>query len=167
MLCICIGGMSQFTAEEMKTFTIVYSRWLLKPVLPKAHYDMWSSFVKATTLLTRPIVKRDDLDAAQKHFVSFTSAFTELCGKPYWTPNMHLMFHIVDDIKNFGPVYAYHLFAMERYNGLIEGISTDNRSPQVTYMRYISHLQALCVYPYSGNSNFTPDEIQAWKKVYE
>ena len=163
------GNMAQFTAEEMKMFTIVYSLWLLKNVLPTDHYEMWRHFVKATTLLSRPVLSDADLTTAQVHLVNFTNAYDGLptFGQRSWKPNMHFMFHIREDIKNYGSVYGYHLFALERFNGILEGIKTDQRTPQTTYMRHISHSQSLINYPTSCGDGvrFGDHELSIWKAV--
>jgi hypothetical protein len=49
------------------------------------------------------------------------------------------MLHIVEDISNFGPPCAYHLFSCERWNGMLEHIPNDHRAPCVTMMRAICH----------------------------
>ena len=163
------GNMSQFTAEEMKMFTIVYSLWLLKPVLPGDHYEMWKHFVKAVTILSRPVLNEVDLQKAQQELVEFTTCYDqlEIFGERTWVPNMHFMFHIQDDIRNFGATYGYHLFALERFNGILEGIATDQRVPQTTYMRHISHAQSLFNYPLSSDPviAFTTEELKIWRVV--
>ena len=164
------GNMAQFTAEEMKMFTLVYSLWLLGPILPSDHLTMWKYFVKATTILSRPVLKAKDLEVAQQHLVDFTDAYLrlDLFGPLTWPPNMHFAFHIHEDIQNFGCIYAYHLFALERFNGILESISTDQRSPQTTYIRHISHTQSLLEYPFLTENKmlFSDQERTIWQTVH-
>ena len=163
------GNMAQFTAEEMKMFTIVYSLWLLKSILPTDHYEMWKHFVKAVSILSRPVLNEEDLKKAQCDLVEFTKCYDKLdiFGPLTWVPNMHFVFHIHEDIRNFGPTYAYHLFALERFNGILEGIATDQRTPQTTYMRHISHAQSLFNYPLSRDPiiSFSEHELKIWQVV--
>ncbi len=82
------GNMSDFTAEELKLFTVVYSTWLLKDYLPTEHFDMWVHFADAATILSKPCINESDLATAQQELVFFGEAFTKLFGTKKFTPNM-------------------------------------------------------------------------------
>ena len=43
------------------------------------------------------------------------------------TPNMHMQMHLMEVVKEYGPLYASWLFAFERYNGVLGDINTNNR----------------------------------------
>ena len=42
-----ISGFSSFTAEQWKNWTLLYSLYSLKEILPHQHYACWKLFVKA------------------------------------------------------------------------------------------------------------------------
>ena len=48
---------------------------------------------------------------------------------------MHLHAHLVECIKDFGPVYSFWLFSFERYNGLLGSFRTNQRSVELQLMR--------------------------------
>ena len=48
---------------------------------------------------------------------------------------MHLHTHIIDCIKDYGPVYSFWLFSFERYNGLLGNFRTNQRSVELQIMR--------------------------------
>ncbi len=82
------GNMSDFTAEELKLFTVVYSSWLLQDYLPQEHFEMWVHFADAATILSKPCINESDLQKAQSELVLFGQNFIQLFGRKKWTPNM-------------------------------------------------------------------------------
>lgn len=87
-----------------------------------------------------------------------------LFGAARWPPNLHFVYHMPEDIRRFGPPSAYHCFAMERFNGLLEAITTDNRAPQQTMMRTIRHFQVLSSQAVGAENplSFSEAESKAW-----
>ena len=108
---MCIGSklakLAGFTAAEIRVFTLVFSRYGLKDVLPQAEYDMWMHWVDAVTLLSRPVVSEADLRSGQAFLESFARDFKKLHGTDAWFPNLHFVFHVIEDIRNFGSVWGY------------------------------------------------------------
>lgn len=51
------------------------------------------------------------------------------------TPNIHLHIHLVDFILDYGPVYSFWLFSVERFNGIIGDYGTNQRSVEIQLMR--------------------------------
>ena len=47
---------------------------------------------------------------------------------------MHLLRHIVDGMKQFGPVYATWMYAYERFNSWLYRRITNRRFPEATLM---------------------------------
>ena len=53
----------------------------------------------------------------------------------YGTPNMHMHCHLASCVKEFGPIHSFWLFPFERYNGILEGQPSNNRSIELQLMR--------------------------------
>ena len=104
-----LGSMSGFTGEEIKIFAVVYSRWALKGLIPDDHFIMWEFWVEAITILGRPVISDADLVKAQSFLKKFTDAFDKLAifRPKAWVPNMHLVFHLVQDIKHLDPCMCF------------------------------------------------------------
>lgn len=88
-------------------------------------------FVQASLLLTMPMITVEAVERGYKLLLEFCAKFESL----YVTPNMHLHTHLVDCIKDFGPVYSFWLFSFERYNGLLGSFRTNQRSVELQLMR--------------------------------
>lgn len=129
------SGFSGFTAEQWKNWTIYFSLFSLKDVLPSDHYNCWHIFVKACFLLCRRSITAAQVSEADELLLEFHKKVVELYGNEWCTPNIHLHGHISECIKDFGPVYSFWLFAFERLNGILGSYNTNNRNISVQLMQ--------------------------------
>ena len=47
---------------------------------------------------------------------------------------MHMHCHLAACVREFGPIHSFWLFPFERYNGILEGQPTNNRSIDLQLM---------------------------------
>lgn len=59
----------------------------------------------------------------------------ELYGESVVTPNMHMHCHLASCLHEFCPLHSFGLLPFERYNGILEGQLTNNRSIEIQLMR--------------------------------
>ncbi|CAH1275789.1 Hypp9371 [Branchiostoma lanceolatum] len=126
-----------FTAEEWKNWTLYYSSYCLDGLLPKEHLDCWQLFVLACKKICQPVVRECDVRYADAAFVNFGKKVehSNLYGKLFVTPNMHLHCHLKQCILDYGPVYGFWLFSFERFNGILGSECTNNRGIEIQLMR--------------------------------
>ena len=129
------SGFSSFTAEQWRNWVLIYSLCSLKDVLPHPHYDCWLLFVKAVSILCSRQITLQELNVADELLMDFCDTFEQLYGKPAYTINLHLHGHIRDCVLDFGPVYAFWLFAFERLNGVLGSYHTNCRDISLQLMR--------------------------------
>ncbi len=72
----------------------------------------------------------DDLIRADEKLLEFCHSFE---GKERCTPNMHM--HLKESILNYGPVYGFWCFPLERYNGVLGSFQSNWISPELQMMR--------------------------------
>ncbi|KAL5494053.1 hypothetical protein EMCRGX_G015323 [Ephydatia muelleri] len=130
------SSFSSFTADQWKTWTMVFSMYALHGVLEQEHLECWYLFVQACNILVSPMLKIHDAMEGHKLLLQFCKQFQRLYGKDKVTPNMHMHMHILNCILDYGPVYAFWLFSFERYNGILGSYRTNNRSIEVQLMRH-------------------------------
>ena len=86
--------------------------------------------------------------------LQFCRRFQHLYGNEDVTPNMHMHSHLIECVKDFGPITAFWLFSFERYNGILGDEPTNNRLIELQLIRRFvqdnSHLQLLS---YAGDSS--------------
>ena len=120
------SSFSGFTAEQWKNWTMYFSLFYLKNVLPREHYSSWQLFVNACYLLCCRIVTRDQVKKADDLLNEFCTAFLKLYGPRHCNMNMHLHLHLAKCIYDFGPVYSFWCFSFERMNGVLGSYHTNN-----------------------------------------
>ena len=106
----CYGG---FTADQWKTFTILFSIYSLWNVLPSPDLEVWRSFVMACSFLCAPVITETKAKIGNCHLLTFCKGIEDLYGNQRVTPNMHLHMHLLDCILDYGPVYSFWLFSFE------------------------------------------------------
>ena len=101
------------------------------------------SFVIACQILCSPFITVRDVMKADSLLKTFCTQFQRLYGSQEVTPNMHMYTHLSECVLDFGPVYAFWLFSFERYNGIMGGFQTNNRSIELQLMRKFVRDQSL------------------------
>lgn len=108
------SGFASMTSDQFKNWTLVFSPLALKDILPEADLRIWNTFVRATSLITKKIVRLTDVDIADQLFINFCKATQRHYGEQFITPNFHMTCHLCDVIKLYGPVYSFWCYSFER-----------------------------------------------------
>jgi Domain of unknown function (DUF4218) len=118
---IAIGndGFSNLTADQWKTFIMVYSTNVLWDMLDNNDRKILGHFVRACNLLVARIITEDDLKEAQERLKDMAYLIEHEYGPEFITSNIHLALHIPDCCRDYGPIYSFWLFPFERLNGYI------------------------------------------------
>ena len=124
-----------YTASQWKNWTLIYSLFCLKSLLPENHLKCWQTFVLACQYLCSPVLTRTDILKADLLFVKFGERIEQLYGRKAVTPNMHLHCHLKDCLLECGPVHAFWCFSFERFNGILGGMQVNGRSIEIQLMR--------------------------------
>jgi hypothetical protein len=120
---IAIGneGFSKLTADQWKTFIMIYSTTILWDMLDGNDRKILGYFVRACNLLVTRLITKDDLNEAQERLKDMAHLIENTYGPEFITSNIHLALHIPDCCRDYGPVYSFWLFPFERLNGYIGG----------------------------------------------
>ena len=128
----CFGA---FNADQFKNWTILFSVYALKGVIPNVHLEYWRKFVLACKILCTRSVSKSNVKVAHRLLISFCMKVEETFGVDSITPNMHMHVHLDKCLFDFGPVYAFWLFSFERENGVLGSIPTNKRDIELQIMR--------------------------------
>ena len=150
------SGFSNFSADQWKNWTLYYSLFGLKGLLPYQHYNCWHLFVKICNILCTTCITSDEIDRAQKLILEFCKMYEVLYGSKYTTMNLHLLCHITECIKDHGPIYSFWLFPLERMNGVLGSYHTNNKDigPQIMRKIQQSHICSTTNWPTQYKSEF-------------
>ena len=67
-----------------------------------------------------------DISLFEALLMKFCTQVQNIYGESAITPNMHMHEHLKQVVEDFGPVYAFWLFAYERYNGILGSQPSNN-----------------------------------------
>lgn len=129
------SSFSGFTAEQWKNWVVIYSMFALRGILPQDDYVCWQSFVLSCFFLCGREISSIELTKADLLLLKFCKKVQNLYGNLAITPNMHLHGHIVECVKDYGPIYSFWLFSFERYNGILGNYPTNKRNTSEQLMR--------------------------------
>ena len=89
-------------------------------------------------------ITMEQCSEAESRILKFCKLFENLYGTLKRTPNMHLSCHLVECIRDYGPVYSFWCFSFERYNGILGSYHKNNHN--------IGKLSPLCIVWYYSKS---------------
>ena len=112
-------GFSKLTADQWKTFIMIYTTTILWDMLDDNDRKILGHFVRACNLLVARFVTEDDLQEAQERLRDMSIKIERTYGPEFITSNIHLSMHIPECIRDYGSVYSFWLFPYERLNGYI------------------------------------------------
>lgn len=125
----------QFTAEEWMNWTLYFSLYVLKGILPDRHYKNWHTYVMACRLIATPVVSLQEAKVAELLFLKFGKEYQQIYGRERVTPNMHLHCHLADCIRDYGSIHSFWLFSFERYNGILSSMPTNKKDIEKQLMK--------------------------------
>ena len=123
------------TADQWKNWTLYFSIFCLRDLLSNDELECWRHFVLACRRLCSFSVTNNDIIVADRLLLNFCKRAARIYGSNAITPNMHMHCHLTQCVKEFGPIHTFWLFPFERYNGVLEGQPTNNRSIELQLMR--------------------------------
>ncbi len=124
-----------FNAHEWMQWTLIYSIPAFTGVLPPEYLELWQKFVKACHLICRPVVHKNDAKQAEDLLIQYCKKYESIFGRNAVPPNMHFTTHIVECMEEFGSMYTFWCFGMERLNGFLGDYTTNNQCIEVTITR--------------------------------
>ena len=118
------------TADQWKNWTLYFSVYCLSDILLNVQLECWRKFVLACRRLGKHTITSNDITVADGLLLRFCQKSVELYGDGAITPNMHNVMHchLAACLGEFGPIHSFWLFPFERYNGILEGQPSNNRS---------------------------------------
>lgn len=129
------SSFGSFNADQFKNWTVLFSIYVLKRVLPGEHLEYWRKFVLACKILCTRTLSKNNVKIAHLLLISFCKKVEQAFGSECITPNMHLHAHLDKCLYDFGPVYSFWLFSFERENGILGSIPTNKRNIEIQLMR--------------------------------
>ncbi|GBB93558.1 hypothetical protein RclHR1_21980002 [Rhizophagus clarus] len=106
---IAIGseGFSNLTADQWKTFIMIYSTNILWDMLDNNDRKILGHFIQACNLLVTRIITEDNLKEAQERLKDMAHLIENTYGPEFITSTIHLSLYIADCCRDYGPIYSF------------------------------------------------------------
>ena len=106
-------------ANELRSFLLFYGIPSLYGILPDEYLQHYSLLVHAIFLLLQESVSEEQLQQASQCLQTFCKYFETLYGQRFYTLNVHNLLHLVDCVRDLGPLYIFSCFSFEDKNGFL------------------------------------------------
>ena len=104
-------------ASELRAWLLFYSIPVLFKFLHVDYLHHLNLLVKSVHILLSSLISSTSLLAAEKMLNVFYETIVQLYPQEICTMNVHSLIHLVQTVKNFGPLWAYSSFGFESMNG--------------------------------------------------
>lgn len=105
-----------FKASEFRTFLLYVLPIVLKGVLREPYYTHFCLLSSSVYTLLKKEIPVNGLNSVRDGLTKFVVEFEKLYGSNRVTMNLHRLIHLVDCVKNSGPLWASSLFPFESNN---------------------------------------------------
>lgn len=111
-----------FKANEIEELFLHYFPVLLKNKLPRKYYDHFLLITYAIEYLSKPIIKKEDIDHAEELVNLFLHDMADLYDKNKITYNAHVASHLCEYVRMYGSCGECTTYPFEDFNGFIKNI---------------------------------------------
>ncbi|XP_064459796.1 uncharacterized protein LOC135370047 [Ornithodoros turicata] len=112
-----LSEMKFWKASEWRDWVLYFSPVVLKEYLPKTYYKNWTKFVQIMHFCLQSHVPVDKIGYVKKAMEEFLEEYEQLYGIHNMTYNAHILLHMVDHVKEWGPLWGFSAYPFESING--------------------------------------------------
>jgi len=113
-----LSVMKYWKAHEWLVWLLFYSLPVLKGILPHT-YAHWGILVDCIAILLHARVTFEELKSCETGLICFVQDFLPLYGKQHLSFNVHQTLHLVESVRNWGPLWTHSAFLFESYNAVL------------------------------------------------
>jgi hypothetical protein len=110
-------SLKYWKASELRAWLLFYSVPILLQFLHRDYVLHLNLLVKSMHILLSSHIASSDLLAADKMLTVFYEKVLDLYPQEICTMNVHSVMHLVETVKNLGPLWSYSCFGFESMNG--------------------------------------------------
>lgn len=111
-----IDDNAYWNARVEENWLLYISMTLFSTKLMSKYLKYWSLLVESMHILLRSEIFDIELDRAEEMLKLFVELTQRYFGKAAMTFNVHQLLHLVESVRNWGPLWAHSTFAFEAGN---------------------------------------------------
>lgn len=150
-----------YKANELKSFLLHYGSAVFNGVLPEDYLNHFMVLSDCVHFLLKETISRIELSHVEDQLNKFVSNYELYYGAQSMTYNVHLLSHLVESVKNCGPLWATSNFHFENKNGVLAKLV--HGSTDVTKQIATKYLLKLTILQSSVDLN----EQSCFEKIHE
>lgn len=131
------------TAQQWLLYAKVYARPCLVNLLPLDSYKCMKLLCEITDIISKHMITQDDILTLEMKVQQHHKLFCRLYGKWKMSINNHMMLHMANSLKDFGPSHTFWCFGYERMNGILVGVPSSGRSVEKELIKRFECRQSL------------------------
>lgn len=108
---------SLFKANELRSLLLYYLPICLKGFLPDDIFNHFLLLSESIYYLLSTDIELTELIKIEHQLIKFVVDFQQIYGQNNVTMNVHLLLHLVESVRQCGPLWATSLFGFESNNG--------------------------------------------------
>ena len=108
---------AHWKANEWRAFLLFYSLFIFQSMLPSKYWNHWLLLSNAVYILLGIDISTDFINKAELCLYKFVCDFKDLYGAENISFNVHLLTHLADSVRNWGPLWGTSAFYFENENG--------------------------------------------------
>ena len=128
-----------FKASELRSFLLFYGPVVMKLYLPSPYYEHFFLLSEAIHILLLEEITSEQLKHAERLLTNFCANIEKLYGTWYELANIHLLLHLVESVRQLGPLWTHSCFHFEDCNGFLLKLIHGSQSVQ---------FQIIVLFPY-------------------
>ena len=106
-------------ASKFRSFLLYFRVPCMFGVLPSHLLSHYILLVHATYVLLKDGIDETDLKEAEECLTKFVQHFPVYYGLRFSTLNVHQLLHLVDEVRDLGPLYTHDCFSFEDKNRVV------------------------------------------------
>lgn len=110
---------STFKGSEFRSMLLFYLPVCLTGCVSDVYVKHFRLLSAAIYILLKSTITREERDEAEKMLHKFVKQHQELFGVDNMVMNVHLLKHLVEDVRSLGPLWTHSTFPFERNNGVL------------------------------------------------
>lgn len=138
--------MKYWKSSEWRNWLLYLSPVVLHGVLSWVYYQNWMEFVRIMHILLDDCVVVDQLRCLQKDMFFFLQEYEQLYAEKRLTFNAHALLHLVDCVREWGPLWNVSSYSHEGVNGRLVRLVNGTRHAHLIAEKFLilSTMPKLC-----------------------
>jgi len=108
-----IANCCKWKASEWRSWLLFYCVPCLKGLLKEKYLAHLAMLSQATYILLQQSISRAELEEAHKLFLLYCYYFQKYFNPKHTVYNFHLLTHVCECVKNWGPLWTHNAFCYE------------------------------------------------------